>query len=63
MRYLVLLLMVSGCSTTLVHRTKGEADFRADLYGCRRDAAPMLIPARQQAMIAECMGLKGWERQ
>jgi hypothetical protein len=58
----VLLTCLTGCTTLLVHPTKGKAGFDEDALDCETRAAPMRDPVAAHTFIGRCMAAKGWRR-
>lgn len=69
---LVALVVLTGCSTTWDHPTKGEVDFQQDDYACRRDAYAtggavvaygVVTPTQNRGMYERCMQARGYTKQ
>jgi hypothetical protein len=58
----VLLTWLTGCTTLLVHPTKGKAEFDDDALDCETRAAPIRDPIVANSFIGRCMATKGWRR-
>jgi hypothetical protein len=63
------LVLLSACSTTWNHPSKGNSEFAQDDYACRRDAyatggavfvAGVASPTPNRAMYRRCMESKGY---
>ncbi len=70
---IVLALLLSGCTTTMVHPSKSASDFQRDKSSCEYEAMrsvpmsasqnPFDIAFGRQEITRACLGEKGWYAQ
>lgn len=60
MRNAYLFLLLTACVTHLDKPGGTSQEFQRDLYECKKDAAPVQSMPRYNAMVDECLAVKGW---
>lgn len=70
---IILAILLSGCTTTMVHPTKEASEFQRDKSSCEYEAMrsvpmsaspnPFEIAFGRQEITKACLGQKGWHAQ